>query len=70
MRNARGWTMPEPEARQTLSLIGRKLSSSPIEVRHRDAQIRLRALIEDDLAGGGAETTGRLSRRTPTEHAA
>ena len=50
MRNARrGWTMSEPEARRMLALIGRKLSSPEIQVRHRDALIRLRALIEDDL---------------------
>ena len=50
MRNARlGWTMPEEDARPMLSMIEERIRSSDIRVEHRDALIRLRAMIEDDL---------------------
>ena len=51
MRQARrGWTMPEEDARPMLSMIEERIRSSDIRVEHRDALIRLRAMIEDDLA--------------------
>ena len=57
MRNARlGWTMPEEDARPMLSMIEERIRSSDIRVEHRDALIRLRAMIADDLA---AEEQGR-----------
>jgi hypothetical protein len=43
----RGWTMPEEDMRSLLRLIEEKVRSSEIEVRHRDALIRL---LESDLA--------------------
>ena len=51
MRQARrGWTMPEEDARSLLTLIEQRIGSSGIRVEHRDMLIRLRAMIEDDLA--------------------
>ncbi len=51
MRKARlGWAMPEEDARSMLSLIEERIRSSSIEVQHRDVLIRLRAMVEDDLA--------------------
>ena len=51
MRKARrGWVMPEEDARSMLRLIEEQVGSSQIEVQHRDVLIRLRAVIEDDLA--------------------
>ncbi len=53
MRKARrGWTMPEEDARSLLGLVEERISSSDIRVEHRDMLIRLRAMIEDDLAAG------------------
>jgi hypothetical protein len=46
----RGWTMPEEDMRSLLRLIEEKVRSSEIEVRHRDALIRLRSILESDLA--------------------
>jgi hypothetical protein len=45
----RGWTMPEEDARSMLLMIEERIRSSDIRVEHRDALIRLRAMIEDDL---------------------
>ena len=57
MRNARrGSTMPEEDARSMLTMIEERIRSSDIRIEHRDALIRLRAMIEDDLA---AEEQGR-----------
>ena len=51
MRKARrGWVMPEEDARSMLRLIEQRIRSSQIEVQHRDVLIRLRAMIQDDLA--------------------
>jgi hypothetical protein len=51
MRSQRGgWTMPEEDMRSLLRLIEEKVRSSEIEVRHRDALIRLRSILESDLA--------------------
>ena len=51
MRKARrGWVMPEEDARSMLRLIEGRIRSSDISVEHRDVLIRLRAVIEDDLA--------------------
>ena len=57
MRKARqGWTMPEEDARSMLTMIEERIRASDIRVEHRDVLIRLRAMIEDDLA---AEEQGR-----------
>ena len=45
----RGWTMPEGDARSMLRLLEERIRSSDIQIEHRDALIRLRAMIEDDL---------------------
>jgi hypothetical protein len=44
-----GWTMPDEDARSMLRQIEERIRASNIEVRHRDALIRLRSIIEDDL---------------------
>jgi len=50
MRNARrAWTLPEQDARSMLRLIEERIRASDIRVEHRDALIRLRAMVEDDL---------------------
>ena len=78
MRNARrGWTTPEGDARSMLSMIEERVRSSDIRVEHRDALIRLRTMIEDDLAageqgrgsvGGEAEAGGeRATKATATK---
>jgi len=48
-QRTRGWIMPEADILQTLRLIDERVSSSKIEVRHRDTLIRLRDILEDDL---------------------
>ena len=45
----RGWSMVEEDARSMLSMIEERIRSSDIRVEHRDALIRLRAMIADDL---------------------
>ena len=42
--------MPEEDARPMLRLIEERIRSSDIQVEHRDILIRLRDMIEDDLA--------------------
>ena len=49
----RGWTMPDEDARSMLKMIEERIRASDIQVEHRDALIRLRAMIEDDLAISG-----------------
>jgi hypothetical protein len=46
---ARGWIMHEADIVSLLRLIDERVSSSKIEVRHRDTLIRLRDILEDDL---------------------
>ena len=46
----RGWTMPEEDTRTMLRLIEKRIRASDIRVVHRDVLIRLRDLIESDLA--------------------
>ncbi len=57
MRKARrGRAMPEEEARSVLQLIEERIRSSNIQVEHRDVLIRLRDMIEDDLAALARDT--------------
>ena len=42
--------MPADEARTFLEQLQQKIASSEIEVQHRDVLIRLRSMIEEDLA--------------------
>ena len=44
------WTMPADEARTFLERLQEKIASSEIEVKHKDVLIRLRSMIEEDLA--------------------
>ncbi len=58
MRQAKkGWVMLNDEARPMLRLIDERVASQRMDVRHYDALIRLRAMIEDDvdLADSGVE---------------
>jgi hypothetical protein len=48
-QSARGWIMPEADIATLLRLIGERVSSPKIEVRHCDTLIRLRDILEDDL---------------------
>ena len=50
MRRQRSWVMPDEDARSLLQQIEERIRSSEIEVQHRDVLIRLRSLIEEDLA--------------------
>ena len=52
MRTKRAWSMPDDEARSLLRLIEERIRSSDIEVQRRDALIRLRQVIEEELAAG------------------
>jgi hypothetical protein len=49
--------MPADEARTFLQQLQDKIASSRIEVRHRDLLIRLRSIIEEDLASSTEEAT-------------
>jgi hypothetical protein len=42
--------MPADEARTLLERLQEKIASSEIEVKHKDVLIRLRSMIEEDLA--------------------
>src|SRR4051794_36346035 len=65
MRKARrGWTMPEEDAHSMLTMIEERVRVSDIRIEHRDALIRLRAMIEDDLA---TREQGRASSREQAE---
>ncbi len=45
----RGWIMPEADMLSMLRLIDERVGSPEIDVRHRDALIRLRDILEQDL---------------------
>jgi hypothetical protein len=45
----RGWTMPREDIPSMLGMIEAKIASSKIEFQHRNALIRLRATLEEDL---------------------
>ena len=48
-QRTRCWIMPEADIVSLLRRIDERVSSPKIEVRHRDALIRLRDILEDDL---------------------
>lgn len=50
MRTKRAWSMPKDEARSVLRVIEERIRSSEITVQRRDALIRLRQVIEEELA--------------------
>ncbi len=45
----RGWIMPEADMLSMLRLIEERVRSPEINVRHHDALIRLRDILEQDL---------------------
>ena len=49
MQKRRPWSMPEEDARTLLAQIEEKVRSSEIQVADKDALIRLRSLLEQDL---------------------
>ena len=63
MRKVRGaWTMSDEDARSMLRHIEERIKASNIGIRNRDALIRLRAIIEDDL-----QANRTLQGRTPRQ---
>jgi hypothetical protein len=58
-----GWIMPEADILSLLRLIDERTSSPEIDVRHRDALIRLQEILESDLADShrGGRPTVRQS---------
>jgi len=54
-QRARGWIMPEADILSLLRLIDQRINLPEIEVRHRDALIRLRDVLEDDLSRHGQD---------------
>ncbi len=66
MRKSRGWIMPTEDARAMIQQIEERMRASDIEVRHRDALIRLCAILEDDLAESGRAAQGASSH--PDRH--
>jgi hypothetical protein len=48
-QRTRGWIMPEADIVSLLRRIDERVSSPKIDVRHRDALIRLRDILESDL---------------------
>ena len=49
-QRTRGWIMPEADMLSMLGLINERIRSPEIDVRHRDALIRLRDILEQDLS--------------------
>ena len=49
MRDCCPWFMPQDEARSMIQLIEAKIRTSEIEVRHRDALVRLRSALEEQI---------------------
>ena len=49
MRESCPWFMPQDEARSMIQLIEAKIRTSEIEVRHRDALVRLRSVLEEQI---------------------
>jgi hypothetical protein len=71
MRYRKAWTMPPDDARTFLQQLQRKIASSDIEVRHRDALIRLRSMIEEDLdAEAGASSESHFKTQASGREAA
>jgi hypothetical protein len=48
-QRTRGWIMPEADMLSMLKLIDERVRSPEIDVRHRDALIRLKDILEQDL---------------------
>ena len=49
MRESCPWFMPQDEARSMIQLIEEKIRTGEIEVRHRDALVRLLSVLEEQI---------------------
>ena len=67
-QRTRGWIMPEADMLSMLRLIDERIRSPEIDVRHRDALIRLRDILEQDLSSYQSE--GSSDKRSTGEEAA
>ena len=65
----RGWIMPEADMLSMLRLIDERVRSPEIDVRHRDALIRLRDILEQDLSSYQSDSSSE-TRSTGEEAAA
>src|SRR4051794_2163063 len=66
MRKARrGWTMPEADARSMLTMIEERIRPADIRFEHRYALIRVRVMVEDDLAALDPEYRSALRALQP-----
>ena len=64
----RGWIMPETDMLSMLRLIDERVRSPEIDVRHCDALIRLRDILEQDLDSYQSE--GSSDKRSNSHEAA
>ena len=67
MRDCCPWFMPQDEARSMIQLIEAKIRTSEIEARHRDALVRLRSVLEEQI---GIEPPVVVAIETPLATAA
>ena len=49
MRESCAWFMPQEDARSMIELIEAKIRTSDIELRHRDALLRFRNILEEQI---------------------
>ena len=49
MRESCPWLMPQDEASSLIQLIGERIRTGDIEVRHRDVLVRLRSVLEEQI---------------------
>jgi hypothetical protein len=49
MRESCPWFMPQDEARSMIQLIEARIRTLEIEVRHRDALVRLRSVLGEQI---------------------
>ena len=64
----RGWIMSEADMLSMLRMIDERVRSPEIDVRHRDALIRLRDILEQDLSS--YRTDNSSDRRSTGEEIA
>ena len=65
----RGWIMPEADMLSMLRLIDERIRSPEMDVRHRDALIRLRDILEQDLSSYQSDSSSE-TRSTGEDTAA
>jgi len=66
MRKGRKWVVAYEDAPSLLRQIEERVQSSDIEVQHRDVLIRLRSLIEEDVAKASKGDDREAQPRTAT----